>query len=67
MVKNTRVVFCPNCSDWIWDKEAIFDEGWSLLDEVGFLRQDVSVRGGKFTYVWKKHTKKTLKLTENRL
>ena len=41
MVNNTRVVFCLNCSDWIRDKEAIFDEGWSLLDEAGFLRQDI--------------------------
>ena len=41
MVNNTTVVFCLNCSDWIRDKEAIFDEGWSLLDEAGFLRQDI--------------------------
>jgi hypothetical protein len=40
-VKNMNVFFCLNCSDWIRNKEAVFDADWTLFDEAGFLKQNV--------------------------
>ena len=40
-IRNKYIFFCLNCNDWIQKKEAVFDQGWTLLDEGGFLRQDI--------------------------
>ena len=40
-IKNMRVFFCLNCYDWIKDKNAVFEQGWSMFDEAGFLWTDV--------------------------
>ena len=37
-VKNRRTYFCLNCDDWIKDKNNVFEQGWALLDEEGYLR-----------------------------
>ena len=39
--KDTRVLFCLNCHDWIKDKSAVFEAGWTMFDEAGFLRTDI--------------------------
>ena len=41
VVRKTKVVFCLNCDDWIKVKEAVFDQGWTLQDEAGYLRQNI--------------------------
>ena len=41
MILNRRTFFCLNCNDWIKDKTRVFEEGWTLFDEAGFLRHDV--------------------------
>ena len=38
IVKNMRTYFCLNCADWIKDKNNVFEKGWALLDEEGYLR-----------------------------
>ena len=40
-INNTNVFFCLNCDDWVKEKTAVLDYGWSLFDEDGFLRHDV--------------------------
>ena len=40
-IKNTNVFFCLNCNDWGKVKTAVFDQGWSLFNEDGFLRHDI--------------------------
>ena len=40
-VKDMNLYFCLNCSDWIKNKEAVLEQGWTLFDEVGLLRQNV--------------------------
>jgi hypothetical protein len=40
-IKGHEVFFCLNCDDWIKDKIAIFDLGWSLFDQDIFLRYDI--------------------------
>ena len=41
VIRNMNIFFCLNCNDWIKDKEAVIDQGWTLLDEAGFLRNNV--------------------------
>ena len=40
-IHNQRVHFCLNCDDWVKQKENVFDEGWTLLDQDGFLRTEI--------------------------
>ena len=40
-IENTETVFCLNCDDWILHKTRVFDQGWTLLDNNGFLRRDI--------------------------
>ena len=40
-VKNQQVYFCLNCNDWVKNKERVFDQGWTLLGEDGFLRMEI--------------------------
>ena len=40
-IKNMRVFFCLNCDDWIKYKTAVFDQGWTMFDNAGFLRTDI--------------------------
>ena len=41
VIKGIQVNFCLNCDDWVQQKERIFDQGWSLVDNNGYLRRDV--------------------------
>ena len=41
VIRNMNIFLCLNCNDWIRDKEAVLDQGWTLLDEAGFLRYDI--------------------------
>ena len=41
LIKDTRVFFCLNCHDWINDKSAVFEAGWTMFDEAGFLLTDI--------------------------
>ena len=41
VIRNMRIFFCLNCNDWIKHKEAVLDQGWTLLDEAGFLRNNI--------------------------
>lgn len=41
VIENTEVCFCLNCDEWIQYKDKVFDQGWTLLDEEGFLRQGI--------------------------
>ena len=41
LIRNMNIFFCLNCNDWIQKKEEVFDQGWSLLDKEGFLRNDI--------------------------
>ena len=41
VIKGIRVFFCLNCHDWIKDKPAVFEQGWTMFDGAGFLRTDV--------------------------
>ena len=41
LILNRLTFFCLNCNDWIRDKTRVFEEGWTLFDEAGFLRHDV--------------------------
>lgn len=40
-IRNMNIFFCLNCNDWIQKKEEVLDQGWSLLDEEGFLRNNI--------------------------
>ena len=40
-IKNMSLFFCLNCYDWVKNKESVLDQGWTLLDEAGFLRQNI--------------------------
>ena len=40
-ILNRRAYFCLNCDDWIVNKFAVFEAGWTLFDTEGQLRQDV--------------------------
>jgi hypothetical protein len=40
-VENTSVLFCWNCDDWVKNKAAVFDQGWTLLDNEGCLRDGI--------------------------
>ena len=41
LIKSMRVYFCLNCDDWINEKAAVFNQGWTMFDEAGFLRHDI--------------------------
>ena len=41
IIQNIQVHFCLNCDDWIKDKTAVFDQGWTMFDEGGFWREDI--------------------------
>ena len=41
IIKSMRVYFCLNCDDWIKEKAAVLNQGWTLFDEAGFLRHDI--------------------------
>ena len=40
-IQSTSVYFCLNCDDWVKNKMAVFDQGWSLLDNEGYLRNGI--------------------------
>ena len=41
-IVNSKVCyFCLNCNDWIQHKASVFDEGWTLRDEAGYLRTNI--------------------------
>ena len=40
-IENTSVLFRLNCDNWVKNKVAVFDLGWSLLDNEGFLRNGI--------------------------
>ena len=40
-IHNMKVFFCLNCDDWIQNKVKVFDDGWTLLDEAGMLRDHI--------------------------
>ena len=40
-IKNTEVLFCLNCNDWIRDKEQVLNKDWTLFDINGDLRRDI--------------------------
>ena len=41
VINNMEVFFCLNCEDWIQDKARVFDYGWTLYDDQGFLRTGI--------------------------
>ena len=41
MINQKQVHFCLNCDDWVQKKEKVFDKGWTLLDQDGFLRTGI--------------------------
>lgn len=41
VIRSMNIFFCLNCNDWIKNKEAVLDQGWTLLDEAGFLRNNL--------------------------
>ena len=41
IIQNIEVFFCLNCDDWIQEKSAIFETGWTMFDETGGLKYDV--------------------------
>ena len=41
VINNSLCYFCLNCNDWIHYKANVFDKGWTLLDEAGFLRTNI--------------------------
>jgi hypothetical protein len=52
-IRNMNIFFCLNCHDWIRDKEAVLDQGWTFLDEAEFLRNNVQKENFKHkTYPW---------------
>ena len=40
-VKNHQVYFCLNCDERVQFKENVFDQGWTLLGNDGFLRTGI--------------------------
>ena len=40
-IQNMDLFFCLNCNDWIQHKHAVVEQGWTLFDEDGYLRQNV--------------------------
>ena len=40
-IQNIDLCFCLNCEDWIKNKPAVLEQGWTLFDKAGYLRQDV--------------------------
>ena len=40
-VEHKKVFFCLNCDDCIQHKANVFDEGWTLFDNEGYLRQGI--------------------------
>ena len=40
-IRSTTVFFCLNCDDWVKEKSAVYDQGWSLFDQAGYLRLDI--------------------------
>ena len=41
LIENRVVYFCLNCDDWIRDKSGVFRQGWTLLDDQGYLRTGI--------------------------
>ena len=41
IIQNMETYFCLNCDDWVKDKERVFEHGWTLLDQYGYLRKDI--------------------------
>ena len=41
VINQRKVFFCLNCDDWIEFKSDVFNEGWTLLNEEGFLRHGI--------------------------
>ena len=41
IIHNMETYFCLNCEDWIKEKTRVFDQGWTLLDQYGYLRMDI--------------------------
>lgn len=41
ILNEKRCYFCLNCNDWIRHKANVFNEGWTLLDEAGYLRTNI--------------------------
>ena len=43
VIQNMQTFFCLNCDDYIKDKTQVFNKGWTLVDEHGFLRRDLQI------------------------
>ena len=41
LINGMEVYFCLNCDDWVKQKERVFDQGWSLMDQDGNLNYHV--------------------------
>ena len=41
VIENMKVFFCLNCDDWIQHKANVFNPGWTLFDEEGYLRHGI--------------------------
>ena len=41
VIQNIGTYFCLNCDDWIREKSRVFEQGWTLLDQYGYLRRDI--------------------------
>ena len=39
---NPNVNFCLHCNDWVREKSKVFDTNWTMVDDEGNLRYDVS-------------------------
>ena len=41
IINKKRTFFCLNCDDWIQYKTKVFEHGWTLMDNDGFLRTGI--------------------------
>ena len=41
VIKNKRLFFCMNWTDWIEHKENVLTPGWTIFDKKGYLRKGV--------------------------
>ena len=41
VIHNMETYFCLNCDDWIKHKQRVYDQGWTLMDQYGYLRTDI--------------------------
>ena len=41
VISGNTCYFCLNCEDWIQFKANVFNDGWTLLDNSGYLRRNI--------------------------